>query len=202
MNQFKRSLPLILVYVFGVLALTGLLFVPAIAKTLTGWAGFLAAIALLVGIINLLTVHSRRLVHGNVYSGILVLSLVAVVVLGVTDYLGLSSGGVTAVFKYVQAPLEAAIASMLAFFLLFSGVRIIQRRRTWWAIVFIVAVILFLLGRTPLPGVVGDVFVGLGDFLTTVFVSAGMRGILIGISLGAIAVSIRVLMGIDRPYNR
>ncbi|MGB3715001.1 MAG: hypothetical protein WA996_11290 [Candidatus Promineifilaceae bacterium] len=202
MNQIKRSLPLVLAYVFGVLALIGLLFVPAIAKTLTGWAGLLAAIALLIGIINLLTVHSRRLVQGNVYSGVLVLSLAAVVLLGVTDYFGLTSGGVSTVFKHVQAPLEAAVASMLAFFLLFSGVRIIQRRRTWWAIIFIVAVIIFLLGRTPLPGLVGDVFLGLSDFLTDVFVSAGMRGILIGIALGAIAVSIRVLMGTDRPYDK
>jgi hypothetical protein len=202
MTQFKRSLPLILAYVFGVLALIGLLFLPAIAKILTGWAGFLAAIALLTGIINLLTVHSRRLVQGNVYSGVLVLSLTAVVLLGVTDGLGLTSGGVSTVFKHVQAPLEAALASMLAFFLLFSGVRIIQRRRTWWAIIFIVSVIIFLLGSTPLPGLVGDVFVGLSDFLTKVFVSAGMRGILIGISLGAIAVSLRVLMGTERPYNK
>jgi hypothetical protein len=202
MIQFKRSLPLILAYFFGVLALIGLLFIPVLAKTLTGWAGFLAAVALLVGIINLLAVHSRRLVQGNVYSGVLVLSLSAVVVLGATDYLDLTSGGVTTVFKHIQAPLEAAVASMLAFFLLFSGVRIIQRRRSWWAIIFIVAVIIFLLGRTPLPGLVGDVFVGLSDFLTAVFVSAGMRGLLIGISLGAIAVSIRLLMGTDRPYNR
>ncbi len=202
MNQIKRSLPLILAYVFGVLALIGLLFVPVIAKTLTGWAGFLAAIALLIGIINLLTVHSRRLVRGNVYSGVLVLSLSAVVLLGATDYIGLTTGGVSAVFKHVQAPLEAAVASMLAFFLLFSGVRIVQRRPNGWAILFIVAVIIFLLGRTPLPGLVGDAFVGLSDFLTDVFVSAGMRGILIGIALGAIAVSIRVLMGTDRPYNR
>jgi hypothetical protein len=202
MNQIKSSLPLILASVFGVLALIGLLFIPAVAKTLTGWAGFLAAIALLIGIINLLTVHSRRLAKGNVYSGILVLSLIAVIALGATDYLGLTGGGVSTVFKHVQAPLEAAVASMLAFFLLFAGVRIIQRRRNWWAIIFIVAVIIFLLGRTPLPGFVGDIFVRLSDFLTIVFVSAGMRGILIGISLGAIAVSIRVLMGTDRLYDR
>jgi hypothetical protein len=202
MDQIKNSLPLILAYVFGVMALIGLLFVPVIAKTLTGWAGFLAAIALLIGIINLLTVHSRRLVRGNVYSGVLVLSLSAVVLLGATDYLGLTTGGVSAVFKHVQAPLEAAVASMLAFFLLFSGVRIVQRRPNRWAILFIVAVIIFLLGRTPLPGLIGDAFVGLSDFLTVVFVSAGMRGILIGIALGAIAVSIRVLMGTDRPYDR
>lgn len=202
MNQIRQSLPLALAYVFGALALIGLLFVPGLAKTITGWVGFLAVIALLIGILNLLSVHSRRLAQGNIYSAILVISLCAMIALGVTDFLDVTDGGVSAVFRYVQAPLEAALASMLAFFLLFAGVRILQRRRSWWAFIFIVSVIIFLLGRTPLPGFLGEILVSTSDFLTTVFVSAGMRGILIGIALGAVAVSIRVLMGIDRPYSK
>lgn len=202
MNQIRQSLPLALAYVFGALALVGLLFVPALAKTITGWVGFLAVIALLIGILNLFSVHSRRLVRGNIYSGVLVVSLVAMIALGFTDSLELTDGGVSAAFRYVQAPLEAALASMLAFFLLFAGVRIIQRRRSWWAVIFIASVIIFLLGRTSLPGFAGDILGTVSDFMTLVFVSSGMRGILIGIALGAIAVSIRVLMGMDRPYNK
>jgi hypothetical protein len=202
MRHIKSSLPLILASTFGVLALIGLLFVPSLAKILTGWASFLAAIALLIGLINLLSVHSRRLAEGNLYSAILVLSFLVMVVLGATDYMELTDGGVSAGFKYVQAPLEAAVASMLAFFLLFSGVRILQRKGSKWAILFITAVIIFLLGRTPLPGIVGEILVRTSDFLSDVFVNAGMRGLLIGIALGAIAVSIRVLMGTDRPYDR
>ncbi len=202
MNQLKHSSPLILAYVFGILAIIGLLFVPALAKTLTGWVGFLAAVALMIGILNLLSVHFRRLVQGNIYSAVLVLSILVMAVLGITDALGVTDGGVSIVFKNIQAPLEAALASMMAFFLLFAGVRIIQRRQNIWALVFIGFVIVFLLGRTPLPGILGDIFVGLSDFFTKTFVSAGMRGILIGVAIGAIAVSIRVLMGTDRPYDK
>ncbi|HET6445245.1 MAG TPA: hypothetical protein VFI27_11765 [candidate division Zixibacteria bacterium] len=202
MNQIRQSLPLALAYVFGALALIGLLFVPALAKTITGWVGFLAVIALLIGILNLFSVHSRRLVRGNIYSGVLVVSLVAMIGLGITDFIELTDGGVSAAFKYVQAPLEAAFASMLAFFLLFAGVRVIQRRRSWWAIIFITSLVIFLLGRTSLPGFLGEILGTVSDIMTLVFVSSGMRGILIGIALGAIAVSIRVLMGTDRPYNK
>jgi len=202
MNQLKHSFPLILAYVFGILAIIGLLFVPALAKTLTGWVGFLAAVALLIGILNLLSVHFRRLVQGNIYSAALVLSILVMTVLDITDALGVTDGGVSIVFKNIQAPLEAALASMMAFFLLFAGVRIIQRRQNIWALVFIGSVIIFLLGRTPLPGILGDIFVGLSDFFAKTFVSAGMRGILIGVAIGAIAVSIRVLIGTDRPYDK
>ena len=202
MNQFKQSLPLVLAYIFGVLALVGLLFVPALAKTLTGWVGFLAAVALLIGILNLLSVHFRRLLQGNIYSIVLVISLLTIVGLGVTDYIEVTDDAVSTAFGNVQAPLEAALASMLAFFLLFSGVRVLQRRRSWWGLLFIGSVIVFLLGRTPLPGKIGELFTDFSDILTGVFVTAGMRGILIGVAIGAIAVSVRVLMGIDKPYNK
>jgi hypothetical protein len=189
-------------YIFGVLALVGLLLIPSLSKILTGWVSFLAAIALLIGILNLLNVHTRRLLKGNAYSIALVLSLLVMLLLGVTDWLDVTEGGVSTAFEYAQAPLEAAMASMLAFFLLFSGVRVMQRRRSLWALIFIVSVILFLLGKTPLPAILSDIFVVVSDFLTLVFVSSGMRGILIGIALGAMADSLRVLMGTDRPYDR
>ena len=202
MNQFKQSLPLVLAYIFGVLALAGLLFVPALAKTLTGWVGFLAAVALLIGILNLLSVHFRRLLQGNIYSIVLVISLLVMFGLGVTDYIEVTDDAVSTAFIHVQAPLEAALASMLAFFLLFSGVRVLQRRRSWWGLLFIGSVIVFLLGRTPLPGKIGELITDFSTVLSDIFVTAGMRGILIGVAIGAIAVSIRVLMGIDKPYNK
>ena len=202
MNQFKQSLPLVLAYIFGLLALVGLLFVPALAKTLTGWVGFLAAVALLIGILNLLSVHFRRLLQGNIYSIVLVISLLVMFGLGVTDYIEVTDDAVSTAFINVQAPLEAALASMLAFFLLFSGVRVLQRRRSWWGLLFIGSVIVFLLGRTPLPGKIGELITDFSTVLSDIFVTAGMRGILIGVAIGAIAVSIRVLMGIDKPYNK
>lgn len=202
MAALKNSIPLVLAYLFGAMALLGLLFVPFIAQTLTGWVSFLAAVALLLGILNLSTVHLRRLAKGNTYSGALTLSLIAVIILGITDSSGLTEEGVSTVFRNIQAPLEAAMASLLVFFLLFSGIRIVDRRRSWWAVLFIVAVILFLLGKTPMPAILGDIFADLSEFLTVVFVSAGMRGVLIGIALGAIAVALRVLMGTDRPYEK
>jgi hypothetical protein len=94
------------------------------------------------------------------------------------------------------------MASLLAFFLLFAGIRLLQRQRNWWAVLFLATVILIILGRTPLPGFLGDLFGGISDFIGAVFVNAGMRGILIGVALGVITISIRVLMGWERPYEK
>jgi hypothetical protein len=202
MKNVKRTLPLALAIAFGLLTVLGLLLVPPLGDLLTAWASFLAAVALLLGAVNLLGIHVRRLSQGNIYSGILVISMLAVFVLGVTDSLGFTENGVGIVFENVQVPLEMAMASLLAFFLLFAGFRLLRRQRSRWSALFIVSVIVLLLGRTPLPFVTDGLFSQVERFVGDVIVNAGMRGILIGIALGTIAVGLRILMGSERPYDK
>ncbi|GMQ78082.1 MAG: hypothetical protein BMS9Abin02_0579 [Anaerolineae bacterium] len=187
---------------FGLVTLLGLLLVPEVGATLTGWASLLAAVALLLGILNLLTIHSRRVLQGNFYSLVLLFGMAAVIALGITDGLGLTGNGVQTIFELVQAPLEAAMASLLAFFLIFSGYRMLQRKRSWWSLLFVVTVIIMFLARTPLPEVLSNLFTKVGDIVSEVVINPGIRGILIGVSLGIIAVSIRILTGSERPYDK
>jgi hypothetical protein len=202
MDLIRTRLPLVLAIAFGGATLLGILLVPGLGITLTAWASFLAAVALLLGIINLLSVHARRVAQGNIYSVVLVVSMLIVYILAITDWLDLTEGGVRTIFNGVQVPLEAAMASMLAFFLLFSGFRLLQRQRSWWALLFIIIVILMLLAQATLPDLLNSIFSGIGDLLSEIVVNAGMRGLLIGISLGIIVVSLRILTGSERPYDR
>jgi hypothetical protein len=202
MNSIRSTLPLALAIVFGLVTLLGLLLVPEVGATLTGWASLLAAVALLIGILNLLTIHSRRVLQGNFYSVILLFGMAAVIALGISDGLGLTGNGVQTIFELIQAPLEAAMASLLAFFLLFSGFRMLQRKRSWWSLLFIVTVIIMFLARTPLPEVLSNLFIKVGDVVSQIIINPGIRGILIGVSLGIIAVSIRILTGSERPYDK
>ena len=202
MKNIKRTLPRALAIAFGLLTLLGLLLAPPLGDLLTAWASFLAAVALLLGVVNLLGIHLRRLAQGNFYSGILVISMLAVFVLAVTDSFGLTEDGVGVVFENVQAPLEMAMASLLAFFLLFAGFRLLQRQRSRWSVLFIVTVIVLLLGRTPLPFATDGLFSRVEQLIGDMVVTAGMRGILIGVALGTIAVGLRILMGTERPYDK
>jgi hypothetical protein len=40
------------------------------------------------------------------------------------------------------------------------------------------------------------------EFVQNVVVTAGIRGLLIGVALGTLLLSLRLLMGVERPYNK
>lgn len=202
MRNLRRSVPVALAVGCGLLTLLGLLFIPELGDALTTWASFLVAVALLVGVINLLSVHMRRLLKRNAYSGLLVISMLAIFVLALTDFFELTTEGVSTAFGLVQAPLEAAMASLLVFFLLFAGFRLFRRQRNGWSVLFIVTATVILLGSTLLPEALSGIFGQASRFLSDVFVGGGMRGLLIGIAIGTIAVALRVLTGSARPYDK
>lgn len=198
MSLVRRTVPRILAVVFGIVTLLILAITPSQGGLLTGWASFLAAVALLLGILNLFSVHIRRTFQGNFYSLVLVLGLLATLLLGFSGLFG----GAATIFTYVQAPLEAALGAVLAFFLFFAALRLLYRNHNWWTVLFIVTVILVLLGVTPLPDFLSEIFTTVNSFISLIFVSAGMRGILIGVALGTITVTLRLILGSEQPYNK
>ncbi|HSM55355.1 MAG TPA: hypothetical protein VK879_04300 [Candidatus Sulfomarinibacteraceae bacterium] len=201
MNLLKRGLPVTLALIFGFATLVGLLVLPSLADLLLSWAGFLAAVALVLGVLNLLAIHLRRAVDGNGYSLILVLAMLAVFALAITDALALTENGLNFAFNQIQAPLEAALASLVAFFLLFAGARMLQHRRSVWSILFLFSVIFFLLTQGPLPEALAAILSPIRTLADSVLVTAGMRGILLGVALGIITLSLRLLSGLERPYS-
>ncbi len=206
--KLKQSIAIFTAVFFGLLTLVALLFnVSGLSSVILGWASFLAAIALILGVMNLLLVHLTRLFkEQNLYSGVLVLSILGVFAAAVLDGLT-GSNSVNALFNWVQAPLEAALASLLAVFLLLAGVQLLKRQHTGWAILFSVTAVVMLLGQALLtsrllPAGLRQPVNQIVEFVQNVVVTAGLRGLLIGVALGTLLLSLRLLMGVERPYNK
>lgn len=214
MGKLKPTLPLGIALLFGWLTLVGLLFnVPAITDLILGWAGLLVAFALLLGVLNLFIVHFNRSIKGSGYSLILVLSMLGVWGVAFLDARDPSADFLARYFAWVQAPLEAALASLLPFFLLFAGFQMIKRQHTGWSLLFLVTAVLVLaadaLLLTPwLPDCagrsvcVGTILNNIADVIRNIIVIAGIRGLLIGVALGTILLAARMLVGMERPYNK
>lgn len=205
----RGLLPVAIAISVGLLTLVALLFpLPEISDLILGWAGFLAAVALIVGVLNLFAVHISRLIKGNLYSLVLALSMITMFALAITDsdLVGLTNNALTTAFNWVLVPLESALASLLAFFLLFSGFQLFKRQRNVWSLLFLLTAVIMLLSNVftmsgHLPENISTIFITLRTNIQAIFVTAGMRGVLIGVALGTITLSIRLLTGVDRPYN-
>jgi hypothetical protein len=171
---------------------------------LLGWAMILAAVAVIVGVANLISVHFNRITgrqKGSAYSVLLIFGLLGSLALGLA--LGPQSATVQALFNGIQLPVEASLMAVLAVSLLYATIRLLRWRADWMAIVFIVTALLIFLGTAPLPflGYIPIVSDWLRPWVAQVPAAAGARGILLGVALGTLLTGLRILFAADRPYG-
>jgi len=187
---------------FGVLTLWGLLAgsgpILSITNFILQLTVITVAVTILLGILNLLGVHLRRITHrqrGWVYSIVLVGSAAVVLILWL---LGARSTNAM-LLDTVEVSVESALAGLVVFALVYGAYRMMRRRVTWGGILFTVALLIVLLGALPVPQVA--VLTELREWMLAVPVSAGARGILLGIALATVVTGVRVLIGQDRSYR-
>lgn len=170
----------------------------------------LAAVALLVGIINLTTVHIRKIGGESEYSGyslILLISLLVTLVVGIIDMVqtymfGQPNFQITNwVFKNIQFPIETSLLAVTSVSLIYAASNILRRELDLFAIIFFFIVLLILLGSFSIPPATIPFLAVIRDWILRVPALGGARGLLLGIALGTITTGIRILMGTDRPYG-
>ncbi len=205
-----RVITAVLAIASGVIVLMGY-FLPEFTMLdqfrliLTDWAIIMAGMAVLVGIINLVSVQMEKVrmqQKGGMYGALMVLALI------VTFGLGLVFGPDHSLMRIavdaVIVPVEASLLAILAVTLIYASIRLLRRRTDLMSVIFLVTFVLFLIAVTPsvlsanpyvltiqnsIQGFVGMISRG------------GARGLLIGVALGTLLTGIRVLFGIDRPYG-
>ncbi len=197
----------------GVTMVIGLLSDPgsdarAVAALVIQLVAVTGAIAVLLGILNLLSVHLGRFTHaerGWPYSLLVLVVAVGVIVLRILDRAAIWSGDLEGeqlsprVFEAVQVSVESALAALVVFFLVYAAFRLMRRGVTGWNVLFTVTIVVALVGWIPLEDL--DVFAELREWLVRVPVGAGARGILLGVGLGTVTAGVRVLLGQDRSLR-
>ena len=178
------------------------------------WASTLAAVALLIGILNLAAVHLRKVGAGSpgwFYSAFLLLALIIVLGAGMLGLLrsapGLERLGEAGqsttrfAFVYIQTPMEAALAALLAVILLVAGARLIRVKRNWAAVLFVLTALILILGLAPINLPVLNGLPAVRNWVMEVPAAGGARGILLGIALGVVTTGLRVIIGAEHPYG-
>ncbi len=203
---WKRSLPIAITFLTGVIFAVQY-YVPhpaseALLSEASVWSQIIAGFAILLGVGSLLHTHYikiKRHEAGWGYSAIMFLSMFLTLGAGVWASGKTQGSAFCWLYDNVMVALQGTMFSLLAFFVASAAYRAF-RARTAEATVLLIAAILVMGGRVPL----GEyLFSGLGqasDWIMNVPNTAAQRGILIGVSLGGIATSIKIICGIERAY--
>ncbi|MEA3407786.1 MAG: hypothetical protein U9R48_06880 [Chloroflexota bacterium] len=201
----KRFLPVTAAVACGGLALLDFFFdsphIDAAGTILVEGVTILAAFALLLGLLNILAVHLRRVASGGGDRGA---SLVLVLALLITTALGISmpdSPGIDWVFGYIYSPLQSTMTALLAFFVASAAYRAFKIRDAAAAILLISSLFV-LFAQLPFSASLSPYIPSLRHWVFKVPVTASMRGLLFGIALGTITTSLRILLAVDKPYAR
>lgn len=174
--------------------------VSRVSAFLVGSTAIIVTFALLLGFVNVVTVHWSRIRTRQpdfIYSAVLLVSLVLTLAVGLT---GPTSGGAQFIFAHILQPLESTFFALLALFMVTAAFRAF-RINSFESFFFILFAIIVLLGQVPISIYLREEIPIIKDWIMTVPALAGVRGILLGVALGTIATGLRILIGAERPYT-
>lgn len=170
----------------------------------------LAAVALIVGIINLLSVHFRKMARNDDNSGyslILVVALIATLLVGFFDMFQSYLFGkpnfktVSWLFTYIQLPIETSLMAVMAVSLTYAAAHFLRRNLDVYAMIFFFVLLFVLLGTLSVFIPTLPILDQIRGWIIHVPALGGARGLLLGIALGTIATGLRILTATDRPYG-
>ena len=218
----KRQVPLIITFFVGTLLIISV-FVPPLGdleRDFTLFFDIIAVFAFFLGGGNLLRIHLMKLAKKRqdwgfsavTVSGFLFMLAIGLFKIGnpggIAEAVDAEGSWFKVMFDNVINPLQSTMYSLLAFFVASASYRAF-RAKNREATMLLVAAFIILLGRTPLGVMMTD---WIPDWLSVAQIPnlavwimnspnlAGQRAIMIGISLGVIATSLRLILGVERSY--
>lgn len=165
------------------------------------WAYASAPFAMLLGVISLSMMHTNKIKRRAPkwqYSYFFFAGFVVTALAGFIG--GTQKGGLYMwLFENLQMPMSATMFSLLAFYMASAAYKAF-RARSPEATVLLVAAIVVMLAQVPLGVKLYKNLPGISQWILDVPNLASKRGILLGVGLGSVATSLKILLGIERSY--
>jgi hypothetical protein len=201
----RLRIPLILTFATAVIMIA-IYFVPHrlgefVQQELTDWVIVVSGLGLILGIISLVQTHWRK-VAGRQRDW--PYSLVALVCFVIMSALGIGWGieqgtPFNWLFINLYAPVDATMFSLLGFFVASAAYRTF-RAHTIEATLLLIAALVVMFGRIPLGELIYGKAPNIAEWIMSYPALGAKRGIIIGISLGGVAMSLRIMLGIERSH--
>lgn len=225
----KKTIPLLITGIGGFVVIIAF-FSPrleSVGEEFSTWFNILAAFAFILGGGNLLKMNFKKIsdrTPGWGYAAVLLFSFIATLTIGLSKFhvspaeefplaawsgkYDTEGGGYWWIYNYSYAPLAGTMFSLLAFFVASAAFRAFRAKNIEATLLLGTAFVVllgrcyagYLLTRSIEPYAPGLTIPGISTFILQVFNTAGQRAIMIGIALGIVATSLKIILGIDRSY--
>jgi len=226
MASIKKWLPLIIAFIMGVFFAFQYYiphpFTTRLLSDVAVWFRIIAAFAMGLGVVSLFHVHIikiKRKLPAWGFSTIVFIALFAMLITGI--YCGgkeiITETGKQTIYGWLyqnlMVPLQSTMFSILAFYIASAAFKAF-RAKTREATLLLIAAIIVMFGRVPmgellweqiptfqvfgitLPPAIGEIT----SWILRVPNMAAQGGIALGICLGSIAMSLKIIFGIERAY--
>ena len=219
----QKTLPLLITFVVGIFMI-GEFFIPhyqyrLVTADFLEWGLVLAAAAYLLGLVNLIQINVPKVFRRETDWGYKLVMLASLVVTLVAGFWSgekrlEDKGAYKWVFDSIYVPLNATMFATLGFYVVSAAFRTFRLKSIEAGILMASALIL-IFGRVPLgetlwakvwgydpakASVIPHSMNAITEWIMTVPNMAARRGVMLGISLGAIATSLKIILGIERAY--
>lgn len=220
----RREIPLFITFIVGTVLVVAMFIphkpFPELDSEFSKWFDIIAVFAFILGGGNLIKVHVDRITRDHpdkFYSFVTIIGFLFMLIIGllkvggdpgIRGYYIAEGTWFKVMYDAVFTPLQATMFSLLAFFVASASYRAF-RAKTKEATVLLVAAFIILVGRTPLgyyltfwlPEPLQFLHIpNLSAWILSAPNLAGQRAIMIGIALGIIATSLKLILGIERGY--
>lgn len=203
----KKSIPLLIVMIGGLIwviwAFSPHYYIQEdfYNKFFLPWMYSMSPFAMLLGIMSLTMMHNakiRRKAPNWQYSFFFFAGFIITSLAGFIG--GVQKGGLFMwMFENIQMPMSATMFSLLAFYMASAAYKAF-RARSPEATVLLVAAIVVMLAQVPIGMKISRHLPAVSQWILDVPNLASKRGIALGVGLGGVATSLKILLGIERSY--
>ena len=203
----KKTIPLLIVILGGIIFVLyavsphKLLQEDFYNKFYQPWAYAAAPFAMLLGVISLSMMHSNKIKRRGPkwqYSYFFFASFIITTLAGFIG--GTQKGGLLMwMFENMQMPMSSTMFALLAFYMASAACKAF-RARSVEATVLLLAAIIVMLAQVPMGVKLYRQLPVISQWILDVPNLASKRGIMLGVGLGSVATSLKILLGIERSY--
>ena len=200
----NRQIPLIVCFSFGLIMFLQYFSNHPLARSLNlailDYWQIIFAFTLIIGVVSYIKVNMTKISRGidRPYLIVGLLGMLSMPVLAIIWGIKADSPFMW-MFENVQAPMASTVFALLAFFVASASFRGF-RARSIPATILLVSALIILLSRSNLPIPLAEQLSDFADWIRNYPSMSARRAILIGIGLGSLTTSLRVILGIERTW--